>query len=568
MSTSLPTRVDEIMSWQWSAAAERYQALLDQPLTAETCPAWLADWTALAERLSERFIRLRIATNQDTTDQSAEAAYNQFLDQVYPAWQALEQKMKEKLLASGLEPDGMQVPLRKLRTDAALFRAENLPLLAAENKLGGRYNKIIGAQTVEWQGQELTLQQIKPLFYDPDRSVRESLWRLAAERQLADREAIDGLWQEGLDLRRQLAANAGLPDYRAYRWQQMLRLDYTPADCLQFQQAILETAVPAATRVYARACQRLGVDSLRPWDLDADLYPLEQPQLPGYGSIENLQATAGRIFYKVLPRFGDYFDLMRRERLLDLDNRKGKAPGGYCTGLPVSRRMFIFMNAVGVFSDVRTALHEAGHAFHGFEAYNLPYNHQRHAGLEFAEVASMAMELLTYPYMDAAEGGFFSAAETRRAKVTHLERILTFWPYMAVVDAFQHWAYTHLDEARDPAHCDAVWLELWQRYLPGVDWSGLDAVAMTGWQRKQHIFRYPFYYVEYGVAQMGAVQVWRGALQDQTAAVERYRQALALGGTRSLPDLYAAAGGKFAFDSATLGAAVDLVESQIAAFSD
>jgi oligoendopeptidase F len=309
--------------------------------------------------------------------------------------------------------------------------------------------------------------------------------------------------------------------------------------------------------------QRLGVETLRPWDLDQDLYPIHLPPLPGYGNIDDLQTKVAAIFTQLDGELGDHFRTMQYEGLLDLENRKGKAPGGYTTGFPVAQRPFIFMNAVGLSSDVRTLLHESGHAFHNFERFRLPYFQQRIPGLEFAEVASMAMELLASPFLSGGLESLYSVADARRFRLAHLENILLFWPYMAVVDAFQHWVYTHHQPASDPAQCDARWLELCGQYLPGVDWSGLEAAAMTGWQRKQHIFRYPFYYVEYGVAQLGAVQVWRNAINDPATALASYRQALSLGGTASLPDLYRACGARFAFDAATLGEAVELIEKTI-----
>jgi oligoendopeptidase F len=221
------------------------------------------------------------------------------------------------------------------------------------------------------------------------------------------------------------------------------------------------------------------------------------------------------------------------------------------------------MNAVGQHDDVQTLLHEAGHAFHAFEAGRLPYFQQLGAPMEFNEVASMAMELLAAPYLASSQGGFYDTAGTARARIEHLEQMLLFWPYMAVVDAFQHWAYTHPADAADARRCDAEWQTLWQRFIPGVDWSGLETEQVSGWQRRLHIFRAPFYYVEYGLAQLGAAQVWRGALQNQPRAVERYRKALALGGTASLPELYATAGARFAFDAATLEEAVRLIEKAI-----
>lgn len=559
----LPASADEILAAGWDSIAPFYQAMQDQPLDVSNLRQWLAEWTRLADLVTEAFTSLSVATTLDTTDEEVEARFNAFLDGIHPRAQAAEQKLKQKLLASGLKLDGMQVPLRKMRTEADLFAEDNLPLLAEERKLGSRYNKIIGAQTIQWEGQEVTLQQLRPVYYQPDRALRETAWNLAAERQLADRPAINALWVEQLALRQRIAENAGLPDYRAYRWQQMLRLDYTPQDCLQFQEAIAEVAVPAATRVYERHRLQLRVSSLRPWDLDQDLFPIERPSLPSYGNSSHLIATAANIFQQVDPQLGKYFELLRQSDMLDFENRKGKAPGAYCTYYPVRKLPYIFGNAVGLFADVRTMLHESGHAFHNFEIRTLPYHQQRRPGLEFSEVASMSMELLASPYLARSAGGFYSEMDARRARTAHLERILVFWPYMAVVDAFQHWVYTRPEQAIDPSRCDAQWLELWQRYLPGVDWSGLEDSAFTGWHRKQHIHRAPFYYVEYGVAQLGSVLVWKGALQNQPEAVRRYRQALAMGGTATLPELYAAAGARFAFDAGTLGEAISLLENEV-----
>ncbi|MFO7541107.1 MAG: M3 family oligoendopeptidase [Chloroflexota bacterium] len=429
-------------------------------------------------------------------------------------------------------------------------------------------------QTVAWEGKERTLTQLVPFFHTPDRAVREQIWRLRSQRQLADRETLNDLWVKLLDNRLQQAANAGFVDadgridYRAYRWQERQRFDYTPADCETFHRAIEEVVVPAATRIYEQLAADLGLDRLRPWDLDADTYPLQFPPLKPFADVADLEERSAAIFHRVDPVLGDYFDTMRRENLLHLPNSKGKAPGGYCTAFPYEKRPFIFMNAVGTAGDVKTLLHEAGHAFHVFEASRLPYVQQLRTGAEFAEVASMAMELLASPYLKAEDGGFYTeTAEYARHRLGHLQKIVTFWPYMAVVDAFQHWVYTHPQAAHDTANCDAAWSDLWDRFIPAVDWSGLQAAKETGWHRKLHIFRYPFYYVEYGLAQLGAVQVWHNALSDQAAAVAQYRESLALGGTRPLPDLYAAAGARFAFDLPVVTEAITLLEETMTTLS-
>ncbi|MFV9504873.1 MAG: M3 family oligoendopeptidase [Oscillochloridaceae bacterium umkhey_bin13] len=563
MTITLPETAHETLEWGWAQWRPAFDELRATPITATNGSTWLAAWGRISNLISETYSRLSVATTVDTTDTTAETRFRAFISEVYPQWIAADHDLKQMLLASGIEPDGFTVPLRDMRADAALFREANLPLLSEERRLGNEYNKVIGAQTVTWEGQELTLQQVGPLLQDPDRAVRERAWRLASERQLADRTAINAVWQDLLALRRTLAANADMPDYRAYAWQLRKRFDYTPDDCLRFHEAIETTAVPAAARVYARRAARLGLDRLRPWDVEGRAKG--ETMLRPFADGTDLAARSEAVLHKVDPELGANFTIMRHEQLLDLESRKGKAPGGYCTSFPVVGRPFIFMNAVGLPTDVRTLLHEAGHAFHVFATNDLPYHHQRSYPIEFAEVASMAMELLAAPYLRAHDGGFYSdEAAYARARVEHLEGILTFWPYMAVVDGFQHWVYTNPDEAADPAACDAAWDRLWARFMGGIDWSSLDAERMTGWHRKLHIYRYPFYYVEYGLAQLGAVQVWRNALSDQAAAVAAYRKALALGGTATIPDLFATAGARFAFDPATMGQAVDLIETTIA----
>jgi oligoendopeptidase F len=562
MFSSLPKDASTVRDWSWSQFESYYHDLAARSLSASSVTEWLADWTRIADLVYETFARLHLASTANTADREAEQRYRTFLDNIYPHAQAADQKLKERLLTSGLEPEGFAIPLRNLHTEAALFREINLPLLAQDLKFGNEYDKIIGAQTVQWEGEEVTVSQLRPAYQNPNRALRERAWRLAAQRQLADRAAINELWQKFLGLRQQIAANADFADYRSYRWKHFLRFDYTPADCATFHRAIEQVVVPAATRIYEKRRKRLGLQTLRPWDLEVD--SLGHPPLKPFADVAELKAIASSIFDRVDSRLGEYYDTMVRESLLDLDNRKNKAPGARCVSFPAARRPFIFMNAVGLHDDLQTMLHESGHAFHNFERNLLPYHQQRHVGMEFAEVASMSMELLAAPYLAYDQGGVYSETDAARARIEHLEKSILFWPYMAVVDAFQHWVYENPAAANDLANCDARWAALWQRFMPGVDWGGLEQEMMTGWHRKLHIHRMPFYYVEYGLAQLGAVQVWANALHDQAGAVASYRRALALGGTVALPELYATAGAKFAFDADTLGRAVDLVERTIA----
>lgn len=559
---SLPEKATEMLGWSWSQFEPYYAELAGRMLSAATVERFLDDWTRLSDVVDEVGTRLSIAKDVNTADKEAEQRFNRYLEEIYPKAAEAEQKLKTRLLESGLKPRGFERPLRRIEADAAIFREANLPLHVEVEKLCTEYSKIIGGQTIEWEGKEVTVTQLRPVLLQTDRAKREKAWRLTAERQLRDRAALNELWRKLLKLRLAMAANAGYPDYRAFRWQEMHRFDYTPENCRQFQQAIEQAVVPAATRISARRAKQMGLEALKPWDLDVD--PLGREPLAPFKGVDEFKAGVASILNRVDPQVGGYFQTMMKEGTLDLENRKNKAPGGYCTSYDTLRLPFIFMNAVGLHGDVMTLIHESGHATHVFEARPLKWHQQRHSGLEFAEVASMGMELLAAPYFAKSKGGFYSDADAARALTENLEKDVQFWPYMAVVDGFQQWVYENPEAAMESANCDRQWTTLWHRLMKGVDWSGFEDVVATGWHRKLHIFQVPFYYVEYGLAQLGACQVWANALKDQPSAVANYRKALALGGTASLPVLYAAAGAKFAFDAETLGAIIRLIEGRLA----
>jgi oligoendopeptidase F len=568
MFKALPHNCKEFMHWSWGQIEPYTDDLTQRELSADTIKSWLADWSRLASLIAESFNRLQIRTTTHTNDEDGQACFQNYSENIMPNARAFEQRMKEKLLSSGLEPDGFAIPLRKMRVDAAIFRDENLPLLTEIERLNTELLKIVGARTIDWDGDELTPAQVRTKLTEPDRSIRERAWRLLSARAAQDREAIDAIWVQLLDLRLQIARNADFGDYRAFRWQELGRFDYTPDDCKSFHAAIEEVVVPAVSSMSERRKARLGLETLRVWDDFWFMRPdaLGRPPLKPYQSIEELNEKIERIFTRVDPALGGYYHIMYEEGLLDLDSRKHKSSGAYMEEFPASKRPFIFANTVGTHSDVQTQLHEGGHAFHLFEAAHWPYHYQfmlQHMPMEFLEVASMAMELLAAPYLATDQGGFYTEDEAARARVEHLEGSLGFWPYMAVVDAFQHWIYENPDAARDPCQCDEVWATLHRRYLPHLDWSGIEDTLRLYWRQQIHIFGFPFYYVEYGLAQLGAIQVWANALKDQAGAVQAYRKALSLGNTASLPDLYRMAGANFAFDAVTLNQAVELIEHTI-----
>ena len=554
----------EYFTSTWDQVEPLYQSLMERELKEETLDDWMSDWSELRKLVDERNARLSLATDLDTTDEDAEKTFHHFLEEFYSSAQSADQKLKEKLLESGLEPAGMELALKKMRVEADTFREENLPLSTQESKLGTEYNKISGAQSIEWEGEELTLVQVKTALLTTDRDKRQNLWQLLAQRQLEDRDAINDLWIQFMKLRADQASNADFPDYRSFSWQKRLRLDYSPAESKQFIQAVKDVAVPAATRVYERYKTRLGIDQVRPWDLLNNQTTFSLPALEVFETEEEFTAKVGAILNQVDPVLGGYFNSMVKGELLDLMNRKGKAPGGFCTSFATEGVPFIFMNSSGKSSDLRVLFHEAGHAFHVYERVNLDYHHQWRAGMEFNEVASTAMELLAEPYLAEDQGGFMSTRDAALARLLNLEEKLLFWPYMAVVVAFQHWVYENHDQGSNPAACDSKWAELIDEYMPGINWNGFDEIKMTGWHRKLHIHLVPFYYIEYGLSSLGAFQIWEKARQDSVQAVVNYRKALALGGTASLPELYEISGAKLAFDKDTLGSVVELIESTMA----
>ena len=555
--------LDTINPHDWNTVAPFFADLEAEALTAAGVGDWLGRWSELEKTLGEAGAKAGRAKSEDTADAAAEAAYLNYVQKIVPQWTVAAQKLKTKLLAVPdftPEPDQVQF-LRRLRNDADLFREENVPIQAQLQTLANDFSKITGTMTVTLNGEELTLPQAEQTGLDSNRAIREEGWRAVQNRWLQSRRDLDALYLQMLPLRRQLARNAELPNYRAYMWRSLKRFDYTPEDSLAFGAAIEAEVVPLTQKILDSRRQSLGVESLRPWDLNVD--PAGQESLRPFADVAELEAVTAQIFGKVDPDLGRDFEKLRGG-FLDLDSRKGKAPGGYCAFFPKTGLPYIFMNAVGTDSDVRTLLHEGGHAFHGLASSAAqPLLWNRGAPMEFNEVASMAMELLALPYLSKNSGGFYTEEQAVRARREQLEKIVLFLPYMAVVDGFQHWVYADAPENVTAADMDAEWGKLWTRFMGGVNWAGLDAERVSGWHRKLHIFTVPFYYVEYGLAQLGALQVWRNALDNQAEAVKNYRAALALGNTRPLPDLYAAAGARLAFDRETIGELAQLVAAHL-----
>jgi oligoendopeptidase F len=431
-----------------------------------------------------------------------------------------------------------------VKNHVELFRPENVALETEDAKLCLQYQKLIGAQTVNFRGEEKTLVQMGRYLEEPDRALRQEAWELVAKRRLQDADKCEEIFEELIELRTEIAKNAGFENYRDHAHRQKCRFDYTPADCMKFHDAIENEIMPAVREIQTKRKRQLKLEKLRPWDLAVD--PHNRAPLKPFAEVSEMVSRTQKIFNHLDTELAAGFQQMQDLKLLDLDNHKGKAPGGYQQNLSEARVPFIFMNAVGVQRDVETILHEAGHAFHAQAARHEDLYAYRNAPIEFCEVASMAMELLGNEFLEE----FYATPEANRARKTHLEGTIGFFPWMAVVDAFQHWIYTHRGHTR--AERKAAYLKLMDRFGGDVDWSGFEMARANLWHRQLHIFLHPFYYVEYGIAQLGALQVWANSKRDKARALDDYKKSLALGGSRPLPELFQAAGCTFEFSAKTI----------------
>ena len=549
---------------------------------------WLLDWSELSAALDEESSRRYIAMTCHTDNAEAEKAYLYFVENVEPKLKPRQfeietiyvtHPLRAELLAIGAPSTvpartdtnlpGRCSALRRyevfdrdLKNHVELFRPENVPLETEDAKLCQQYQKLSGSLTVNFRGEEKTLVQMGRHLEEPDRALRQEVWELVAKRRLQEAEKFEDIFDRLIELREQIGRNAGFKNYRDYAFRRLGRFDYTPEDCARFNDAVAREVMPVVRELQAARRRQLGLDKLhpghlRPWDLAVD--PQNRPPLKPFAEVGEMVSRTQKIFDRLDGELAGGFRQMQDLHLLDLDNRKGKAPGGYQSTLSESRLPFIFMNAVGQQRDVETILHEAGHAFHALATRGEDLHAYRNGPpIEFCEVASMSMELLGNEFIEE----FYSAADARRARRVHLEGVVGVFPWIATVDEFQHWIYTHPGHSR--AERAVAWLELMDRFGGDVDWSGYEAARAHLWHRQLHIFIHPFYYIEYGIAQLGALQVWANSKRDKVKALADYKKSLSLGGSRPLPELFAAAGCKFEFSAATIKPLIELVRSELA----
>ncbi len=559
----LPASPEAFRDAAWDDVLPYYNQLADAPLAGDdaSVEAWLAAWSRLDTLIGEAGTLAMIAYTGNTADTAAERAYLRFSMEIFPRLDEQQVRLARRLLTLGWSRPDLETTLRRFRADIELFREANVDRFSQIEELSAGYQKITGGLSVDWDGEQKTIPQLQPYLKSANRAERERAFRLGASAYLEHRNTLAEQFDRMYALRVAVAQEAGCADFQQYCFASKHRFDYTSADCARFHDAVIATVSPAVARLMAHRRQSLDVPTLRPWDVTVDLN-ITEPLRP-FADVKTFVSRAQRIFNRVDPELGGRFKIMADEQLLDLESRPGKAPGGYCTDLAFRGRPFIFMNAVGVPDDVNTLVHEAGHCFHDFATHALPFAWQRRSGHEAAELASMGMELLAMPYLVVPDG-YYTPEQARVAWLEHLEDVLSSVVHIASVDAFQAWIYTHPAGADRDAR-DAQWLALRSRFEIGVDWSGLEPERVSRWYRQLHIFELPFYYIEYGIAQMGALQVFRNAVRDAGSAVAAYKRFLALGGTQSLPDLYKAAGVKLVFDAESMGELVEFVEERIEA---
>ena len=522
---------------------------------------WLKDASELEAVISEDACWRQIKMTCDTENKELESAFTFFMMEIQPKIQPWSDKLNRKLIAcpftKDLDDNKYFTYLRNVRKNIDLFHEENIPLQAELNVMQQQYSVIAGKMTVIVNEQEYTLQQAAKFLEDPDRKLREEVYRKIADRRLQDKKELDRLFSSLIDKRDKVGRNAGYKNYRDFRFAELGRFDYTKEDCFLFHEAVKQHVMPLVNLVYENKKKKLGLDSLRPWDVEAEPAGI-QPLRPFKTGIELTEKTIA-CFDELKKFFGDCLRKMKAMGHLDLESRKGKAPGGYNCPLAESGAPFIFMNAAGQLDDVTTMVHEGGHAIHSFLAHDLELTGFKEYPTEFAEVASMAMELIS---MDHWYVFFETAEELRRAKEQQLERVITLFPWIATIDKFQHWVY------ENPEQTEAERADSWFRILgeftsPIIDFSGLDEFRRYAWQRQLHLYEVPFYYIEYGIAQLGAIGLWQQYRQKPEMAINNYITGLALGGTKTLPDLFSATGLKFDLSPGHIRQLMEFVKKQL-----
>lgn len=535
----------------WDDIKPYFDTLLNEEINSkEDFKLWLAKNSELEAVLEEDMAWRYINMTKDTTDENASARYTTFVTEINPEMaepsNLLNKKLVECPFVNDLTDEADLIYLKKVRTSIELFCEDNIPLQSKSQTLGQEYNAIIGAQVITYKGKEITAQQAAKYLKDPDRTVREEVYNLLVERKREDHEKLEKIFDELVEIRHQIAVNAGFNNYRDYKFKAMNRFDYDVQDCLDFHSSIEAHIVPIYRKIQEEKLSKFGFDKFKPYDTSAD--PEGKEPLKPFETGNELLSKTVEVFGKLDPYFSDCLSTMKEMGHLDLESKIGKAPGGYNYPLYEIGIPFIFMNAAGSARDVITMVHEGGHAVHSFLSKDLELTAYKSFPSEVAELASMSMELISMKYW---ESFYESGEDLNRAKKEHIESILMVLPWVATIDAFQHWIYEHPKHTREERKNQ--WLELGKRFGTGLmDWTGYEDARDYSWHKQLHLFEVPFYYIEYGFSQLGALGVWKNAIQDEQQAIERYKAGLALGYTKDIKSIYNEAGVKFDFSSETI----------------
>lgn len=544
------------------AVSALYQSLLqrDIPVDAAKLRQWILDWSELESVLGEVSCRRYVAMTCNTANEKAAKAYTDFVENVQPVMNEYDDKLNKKLVAHPAK-DALKGEFgewfKGVQVSLDLFSPDNIPLETEENKEIQAYQKITGGMSVEFEGKTQTMQQLAAYMERTDRDLRERAWRAMWERRLQDKEALDKAFDNLFALRKQIAKNSHCKDFIDYIFLAKHRFDYSPADCEAFHESIEKLVLPLQKEIYKKRAQKMGLDRLRPWDLNVD--PLNRTPLKPYSTGDELIEKVDQIFESIHPQAGKWAREMQAKKLIDPDSRLGKAPGGYQIGFDESRLPFIFMNSACTDRDIYTLLHESGHSFHQFALADQPIFPYRDVPAEFAEVASMSMELIGTSNLKPFYGDDTEAIA--RSIAGELEDVIWLFPWVASVDSFQHRLYSFPEHTASDR--SDIWTEIMDRYDTGVDYSGLEAVRRNLWQKQLHIFECPFYYIEYGIAQIGALQVWANFKKDPKKAIDDLFRAESLGSSRPLPELFAAANIKFDFTPRTLEPLMQVVWDEL-----
>lgn len=546
----------------WNSLEPYFKELAERPLNNKAdLSQWLQDLSELEAVVSEDACWRQIKMTCDTTDKTLEEAFTYFCMEIQPKLQTYADQLNKKLIncpyTNELDQSLYHTYLRSVRKSIELFREENIPIAAELSVLQQQYGAIAGKMTVEVDGKEYTLQQAAKFLESSDRKLRETVYHKIQDRRKQDEKAMHELYSTLIAKRHQIAVNAGFDNYRDYKFKELGRFDYTKEDCFQFHEAVKQYVLPLVNEIYERKRQKLGLDTLKPWDTEAE--PAGTQPLKPFTTGEDLYEKTVKCFDQLNPFFADCLRKMKEMNHFDLESRKGKAPGGYNCPLAESGAPFIFMNAAGQMSDVTTMVHEGGHAVHSFLAHPLPLSAFKEYPMEIAEVASMAMELFS---MDHWQAFFDNASDLQRAKEHQLERTITIFPWIAIIDKFQHWVYEHPQHSVEER--TTAWMNILTKFSTiAIDYTGLDAYRAIGWQRQLHLFEVPFYYIEYGIAQLGAIGLWMQYKKNPEQALENYMNALSLGGTKTLPELYKAAGLEFNLTPAYIKTLMEFVKTEM-----